>query len=901
MMAMFQPPDPAEPTPLTEVPGRTGIVGGATRIPRPLTPLIARDVEVAQIASLLHDPGVRLLTLTGPGGVGKTRLAIAAATAAADRFPDGQAFIDLSPVRDPDLVLTTVANSLGLRDMGAEPLHDRLSTVIADRRLLLVLDNFEQVVVAAPRLLELLDTCSELALLITSRIRLRISGEREFPVTPLPIDTPADAGEAEVSGAIRLFFERARATQPHVGPGAETTPAVAEIVRRVDGLPLAIELAAARITSLPPASLLQRLEQRLPLLSGGARDLPLRQQTMRDTIGWSYDLLDDAGQRLFRRLGIFVGGFTLEAAEAIVADQTGSDGVSRPAVPFEVLEGITALIEHSLLRQSEGHDGAPRYRMLETVREYARERLADSGERDLMHARHAAYYLALAEDGGMALTGPVSTEWLATLDRERGNLRAALHRTLEQHDVERATRLGAALWRFWEHRRELIEGRAHLEAILDLPADPDLAASRYRVLVGAGVLAALQADYDRAVHHCEDALAGWRQLGDRRGIARSLLCLTAIARYRDDYAGSETLGQETLATFRSIADRWGIGHVLANLGMVAWVQGDHAGGTARYEEALTHLREVDDTSGIFEVVLELGKGASDAGDLARATLLLEECLALSATIGDGASRGEALTELGVVAYRQGEHLRAGQLFTEAGALAQDSGDRRQLAWVTAHHGDVDLAIGNTGSAATRYAEALTLFLSMNNRVGIAQCLEAIARVAAMRDHPAPAIRLLASCTTLFAAIGATPPPDRDPATDIASLKSNTTPEEFDRAWTAGRALSPEDAATEALALAAELAAGAPSAMTTDEEQARTVPPAAPDAAVDLAASLGLTPREIEVLRLLAEGISDREIADTLSISERTAGNHVQHAMQKIGVESRTAAAVFAVRHGLDRV
>jgi DNA-binding CsgD family transcriptional regulator len=458
-----------------------------------------------------------------------------------------------------------------------------------------------------------------------------------------------------------------------------------------------------------------------------------------------------------------------------------------------------------------------------------------------------------------------------------------LHWTLSQGEIETATRLVALLWRFWERKGYLSEGRSQLASILGRPPGSTSRSVRNSALTGAGVLAALQGDYDQAIRLSGDALAEWNQLGDRQGIARTLLSLASVARYRDDYDGAETLGQESLAAFRAIADRWGIGHALTHLGMVAWVQGNHALGTTYYEEALENLRAVGDESGIFEVVLELGKGACDEGDLARATTLFEECLELSATMNDGAGRGAALTELGVLARLQGEYARATDLLMQAADLAEEHGDRRQVAYLAAHLGDVEVAIGNIGSAAARYAEALGLFLPMGNQVGIAQCLEAIARCAMNRGHVSLAVRLFGSAASLFSAIGAAPPPDREPTTGAATLESSLSPAAFAQAWEAGQALNLEEAAAEAFALAADLAV----------ERLPEPPPA-----VDSPDSFGLTRREREVLALVAAGKTDPEIAELLLVGRRTAESHVSSILAKLGVETRAAAAALAVRHGL---
>lgn len=775
-------------------------------LPIPLTSLVAREQELAEVCALLCRSDVRLLTLTGPGGVGKTRLAIAAAADVADDFHDGVVFVNLAPIANPTLVLDTVAATFGLRDMGPESLHDRLIDVLADRRLLLALDNFEQVVTAGPRLRDLLAACPGVKLLITSRIRLRLSGEREFPVAPLPLSTSTTVEDAGLSGAVQLFTERAHALRPDFGLTDETLPAVAAIVSRLDGLPLAIELAAARVKVLPPAALLERLELRLPLLSGGARDLPQRQQTMRDTIGWSYDLLNDAEQTLFRHLAVFVGGFTLKAAEAIGSGATATSGQLDPLAPLDAVEGVTSLVEHNLLHLMTGPTDEPRYQMLETVREFARDRLDPSVEGAVVHRRHAMFFLALAETAERELIGPHQADWTQRLGSDHDNLRAALDWLAHSGEPEAFLRLVCSLWRFWLYRGPYEEGRSWLERALERDTETS-SRLRREALYGLGLLAVNQGDVVRAESCFGESLAVSRVHDDATGVAYGWLGLGVVAIHLRQFDQATTRLEEALAAARGLDDqaRAAVCAGLAQcfLGASAYAQEALPVATFRFEEALRDLRAVDDTWGTGVSLIGLGYVARDQGDIARSMALFAEGLALFTELGDHHMIALALDGVACLAVAQGEPEPAARLFGAAAALQVASG----------------LLVG-------------------------------------------PAFRATQ---------------ERDVATARAALGE----EAFVAGWAAGAALPMQAAVTEATVIVA-----------------RAPGSASPSPPPDQAAPLGLTRRESEILRLLAQGQSDRAIAATLSISERTAGNHVLHILQKLDVDSRTAAAVFAVRHGL---
>jgi predicted ATPase len=779
-----------------------------TNLPAQPTSLIGREQELRTLGDLLLRADVRLVTLTGPGGVGKTRLALQTAAELLEDFADGIFFVNLAPVGEPTLVAATIAQTLGVKETGGQPLIECLTASLQERHVLLLLDNFEQVAEAAPLLATLLAAAPRLKLLVTSRAVLHLYGEYEFVVPPLAVPAPRQLPPLEDLAhypAVRLFLARAQAVKPKCTLTEENAPIIAAICHRLDGLPLAIELAAARIKLFSPQALLTRLEHRLTMLTGGARDLPARQQTLRAAIAWSHDLLAAPEQTLFRRLAVFGGQYTLEAAAAVCNADTD--------LPFDMLEGLAALVDQSLLRQVEQLDGEPRFTMLETIREYAMERLIASGAVDTIRRRHAEYYLALAERLEPEWRGPRKLAWRRQLDAEYGNLRAALD-WLTGHDAVLLARLAGALFRFWQFHGSITEGRSWLDRALEhgigLPA-----LVRAKALAGGGWLAVIQGGYKRAQELFAESLALYRELGDTPGIADTLIASMWVAEGRG-IAGPMALAEESLALCRTHNYTQGIADTLYEMACLSENHGDLVAARARLEESLELKRSLGDSGGVAAALCELGFLAKRQGDLARATALLEESLALSQAIEDLDGASDAIKGLGDVARLQGNAQRAATLLEAGLAWRRERGDQRGTAAILRNLGLVALAQGDGERARALVEESIRLWRNLDSQnspdfhTSLVVGFEYLGYVADAAGRPERAARLWGAAETLREASGLIMDAfERDThERALASARAALGEERFAAAWAAGRELPLEQAIADALAHDDRLVTGA---------------------------------------------------------------------------------------------
>ena len=597
------------------------------------TALLGRERETDEVRQLILQDGVRLVTLTGPGGTGKTRLSLQIAAELVDEFEDGVFVVELAPISNPALVPVTVAQVLGVRDVGGRPILESLKEYLRRRSMLLVLDNFEQILSAASVVADLMSVSPGLRVLVTSREPLHLRGEREYAVPPLALPDarhlPAPEEVARYA-AVALFLERAAAIRPDFAVTDENAAAVTEICARLDGLPLAIELAAARVRLLTPQAMLTRLERRLPLLTQGAQDLPARQRTLRDTIAWSYDLLTPDEQALFRRLAIFVGGCTLESAEAAATADVGDRRWG--LIVDEVLDGMDSLLSKNLLRRMPGPGDSPRVTMLETVREYGLERLQAEGELHALRRWHAGYFLDLAEQAVPRLQGSEQTAWLDRLEAEHANLRAALDWSLaDDRQSDAALRLSGALAWFWAVRGYFSEGRRWLErALAESPPHPT---ARLAAQYGLGWMAHIHNDADVARHHLGIAIDLARQLDDRWALAWSLHVLGRVEYYANDVAASRDLGQQSLRVAREIDDPWLIAWALHLLGLSSHIGGQYQAALDYYEEALAIRRRIGYLEGIGICFNIMGVACSRQGEYVKALAYTHDGMIALRTVG----------------------------------------------------------------------------------------------------------------------------------------------------------------------------------------------------------------------------------------------------------------------------
>lgn len=844
-----------------------------------LTSLIGREQAVREVSALLQRPDVRLVTLTGMGGIGKTRLGLRVATELLDTFADGTYFVLLSSVSDPLMVIPTIAHLLGLEHQhgrqGLQTEHmEYLKAFLRDKHLLLLLDNFEQVVSAAPEITELLAACPHLKILVTSRVVLRIQGEHEFSVPPLALPKRTQISENEdlsQYAAVTLFLERALAIKPDLALTKANIQAIAAICVHLDGLPLAIELAAARSKLFPPRALLQRMTRRLDVLTGGIQGIPTRHQTLRNTIAWSYNLLGEAEQQLFQRLSVFVGSYTLEAVESF--------SNAFPGGAAQVLDGVASLIDSSLLIQIERDGAEPRLVMLEMIREYGLEVLAASGQEEIIRQAHVDYYLALAEKAGPELVGPQQAEWLERLEREHANLQAAMHWTIAQgkmkHDMTSALRMGVALRNFWVVHGPYSEGRTFLEQAL--ASSEGVAASvRANALFAAANLAFNQSDHDRAEELCQQSLQLFRELDDRPGIAYALYLLAWVS--RDNIEIDILLVEEALTHFKEIGDKEYIAWSVYTLAYSYTLRGEYSRAYALVEESLALHQKIENKRGIaFSLIQWARIHFESQDDLVAAHSLLDESRVLFKELDDKVGLAYSRSLRGQILFRQGEVAKARLLIEESIMLHRELGAQQGVAESLCRLARVIAVQGDDTTAYALYEESLAIARTINLKELIATCLEGLAEVVTTQGNVVWAAQLLGAAEVLREAVSI-PVPLVDRANYdhlVADVCGSLGEKPFAALWAQGRTMTLDPV----LAM-----------------QGRGVvqPPTTPS----LPYPAGLTVREIEVLRLTVKGLTNAEIAEALGLSGKTVAHHLTHIFNKTSSENRSAAVAFAIRHGL---
>jgi predicted ATPase/class 3 adenylate cyclase/Tfp pilus assembly protein PilF len=843
-------------------------------LPRQSTPLVGREKQTADVTALLGRSDVSLVTLTGPAGTGKTRLSLQVAARMLEGYKDGVWFVELAtvPPEDHRLVPSTIAETLGVREVRGQAVIETLKDYLKDKQILLVLDNFEQVTPAAPQVSSLLKAAPGLKVLVSSRIALRVYGEREYHVPPLTLPdrqllqehkrgSHSELSSIEEKGeqathqpgqqieqytrceAVRLFVDRCQAVKADFEITTDNAPDIASICARCDGLPLAIELAAARIRLFTPQALLGRLSSRMKILTGGARDLPARQQTMRGALEWSYDLLSEEEKQLFGRLAVFNGGRTLDAVE-MVCNYDGK-------LQIDVLEGVQSLLDKSLLVEREGRNKEPLYWMLETIHEYAREKLHESGEGEALRREHALYFMRLAQEAEPHLTDKNQQEWLDRLEDDHDNIRAALEWACEPADIgsdeaieaaEVGLRIVGAIWRFWYVKGLYGEGRELVQRAVSAWEAFEAAAqgrsvsaftlrgirgSKAKALHGEGTLAFRQGEYSSARSLQEAALELGRAIGDKQTVANSLNVLGHLASDQGDYPAAHALYEESVALRRELGDKWGIANSSLNLGVLAAIQGDYPAARARYEESLALQRELGDKSGVAASLSNLGTIAVVNGDFPAARARYEESLALQRELGDKWGVTMILSNLGNVAADQGDYPTARAMYEESLALRREIGDKLGIAASLGYLGVVAADQGDYPTARAMYEESLALRREIGDKKGAGECLAGLGGVAVRLaagngqerrvDHMERGVKLLGAAEGLLQAIRAVLEGEarRSYERNVKQARALLGQTKFKSAWDAGRALSLDEAAEYAL----QSAVDDPARVQSDEDKA----------------------------------------------------------------------------------
>lgn len=819
-------------------------------LPIQLTSFIGREKEIAEVKRWLETS--RLVTLTGAGGCGKTRLATQVAADLLESFDDGAWFVELAPLADPALVVQVVATTFGLQEGTGRSLETALKDYLREKNLLLVLDNCEHLIQACAQFASMfLNASPHLKILATSREALGVAGETVYRVPSLAVPDPQHLPPIEALSqydAVRLFIDRAISVHSTFTVNNHNAPAVAQICHRLGGIPLAIELAAARVKIFSAEEIEARLDDRFRLLTGGSRTAMPRQQTLRALIDWSYDLLSEPERVLLSRLSVFAGGWTFDAAETVCSLQNaeGSDGNQPTAnhlLPTDILDLLSHLIDKSLVLAEE-QDGATRYRMLETIRQYAREKLFELGEGEQVRERHLEFFAKFAEEADAKLNGADQVVWLNRLESEHDNLRAALQWSIESQGLDRTNwdwglRLAGALGQFWHKHSHWSEGRRWLKETLNTSKDAS-SSVRANVLNEAGYFAMWQNDHKEA----------W------------------------------TFFEQSLALYREQNDKGNIAQVLFRLGISLEDQGDYVRAIQTVEESLNLRQQIGDKSGVSYSLHLLGEIARDQGNYSRARQFLEKSLALSRELADKWEIGLNLGTLAEIALRQGEYELASTLCEESLALWRELGDKRMLGVSTHKLGLAACGKGDQTLARDLLQKALRLLLELRDRYKITQILEGLAKIASAEGNAERAARILGAAEALRQAANLPLPPSErtDYEHDITALRAKLDEAAFSNVWAEGRAMTMEQAVEYALA-----------------EQ---VEPSHPIASAQSHDPNALTPREIEVLRLALAGLSDAKIAEKLVISRRTVNTHLSSTYSKLGVNSRSAATRYALDHKL---